>query len=299
MNDKVVDYYFAPVSPWTYLGHERFVALLQANAATCRLSPVDLSKVFPVSGGLPLPKRAPQRQAYRLVELARWSDWLQLPINVTPKFGASSGDLASRWILAAAGRSVGSGLAMTGGVLRARWAEERDIADPATLADQRRGWRRVSYEVRGTPGALYDIGVGPKSEWRKLALAYPRMRVCGCEPHPAQHEALRKAKFPGPLVKAAIGEQEGVATLHVPTHDLKCCSLLAVPYANTTCEVEVWTLDRFDRQMGCPDRILLWLDVEGSELSALRSGPRLLASGRIRWINLEERRNGHCPASGW
>ena len=32
MNDKVVDYYFAPVSPWTYLGHERFVALLQATS---------------------------------------------------------------------------------------------------------------------------------------------------------------------------------------------------------------------------------------------------------------------------
>jgi hypothetical protein len=68
--------------------------------------------------------------------------------------------------------------------------------------------------IRGAPGALYDIGVGPKSEWRSLALAYPRMRVCGCEPHPAQHEALRKAKFPGPLMKVAIGEQEGVATLH-------------------------------------------------------------------------------------
>ena len=133
VNDKVVEYYLAPVSPWTYLGHERFVALLQANAATCRLHPVDLSKVFPVSGGLPLPKRAPQRQAYRLVELARWSAWLGLPINVTPRFVASSGDLASRWILAAAGRSAASGLAMAGAVLRARWAEERDIADPATL----------------------------------------------------------------------------------------------------------------------------------------------------------------------
>ena len=130
---KVVDYYLAPVSPWTYLGHERFVALLQANAATCRIFPIDLSKVFPVSGGLPLPKRAPQRQAYRLVELARWSEWLQLPLNATPKHVASSGDLASRWILAAAWRSVASGLAMAGGVLRARWAEERDIADPAAL----------------------------------------------------------------------------------------------------------------------------------------------------------------------
>jgi FkbM family methyltransferase len=153
--------------------------------------------------------------------------------------------------------------------------------------------------IRGTPGALYDIGVGPKSEWRTLGKAYPKMLIFGCEPHPTQHEALLKAKFPGPLAKVAIGEQEGVATLHVPTHDLKCCSLLAVRYANATCEVPVWTLDRFDTQMGSPDRILLWLDVEGSELSALRSGPGLLASGRIRWINLEERRKGHCPVPGW
>lgn len=101
------------------------------------------------------------------------------------------------------------------------------------------------------------------------------------------------------LANVADGEQEGVATLHVPRHDLKCCSLLAGPYANATCEVAVWTLDGFDWRMGCLDRILLWLDVEGSELPALRSGSRLLASGRVRWINLEERRNGHCPALGW
>ncbi|CAG0968506.1 2-hydroxychromene-2-carboxylate isomerase [Burkholderiales bacterium] len=131
--DKIVDYFLAPVSPWTYLGHERFVALLQASGASCRLHPIDLSKVFPVSGGLPLPKRAPQRQAYRLVELARWRDWLQMPLNATPKFGASPGDAASRWILAAAERGAAAGLAMAGGAMRARWAEERDIADPGTL----------------------------------------------------------------------------------------------------------------------------------------------------------------------
>lgn len=131
---KKVDYYFAPVSPWSYLGHERFVALLQANAAAARVLPVDLSKVFPVSGGLPLAKRAPQRQAYRLVELARWSEWLQVPFNAQPRFVASSGDLASRWILAAGERASANALALAGGVMRARWAEERDIADPATLA---------------------------------------------------------------------------------------------------------------------------------------------------------------------
>ncbi len=131
--NRIVDYYLAPVSPWSYLGHDRFVALLQANAATARVLPVDLSRIFPVSGGLPLPKRAPQRQAYRLVELARWSDWLRIPLNAQPKFVASGGDLASRWILAAGERASANALALAGAIMRARWAEERDIADPATL----------------------------------------------------------------------------------------------------------------------------------------------------------------------
>ena len=153
--------------------------------------------------------------------------------------------------------------------------------------------------IRGAPESLYDIGVGPKTEWRTLGRKYPRMRVFGCEPHPIQYAKLLQAEFPGPLAQVAIGEQEGVATMHYATHDLKVASLFPVPYANATCEVEVWSLDRFDVNMGAPERILLWLDIEGSELSALRSGPRLLASGRVRWINLEERRGGHCPADGW
>lgn len=157
----------------------------------------------------------------------------------------------------------------------------------------------ISRFIRGVPNAMYDIGVGPKSEWQTLGAKFPTMRIYGCEPEPNQHAKLLKAKFPGPLAQVAIGETEGVATLHVPTHDLMCGSLYPVPYANKTCEVKVWTLDRFDEQMGQPDRILLWIDIEGSELAAFRSGPRLLASGRVRWINLEERRAGHRPAEGW
>lgn len=130
---KAIDYYLATNSVWAFMGHDRFVALARQHGAEVAVKPINLGEVFPASGGQPLPKRAPQRQAYRLVELARWSRWLELPINVTPAFGTSSGDLASRWILAAAGRSAASGLAMAGAVLRARWAEERDIADPATL----------------------------------------------------------------------------------------------------------------------------------------------------------------------
>ena len=82
-----VDYYFAPNSPWTYLGHERFAQIARAAGAGINVLPVDLGgKVFPVSGGLPLAKRAPQRQAYRLLELKRFSEYLNAPIVLQPKF---------------------------------------------------------------------------------------------------------------------------------------------------------------------------------------------------------------------
>ncbi len=130
------DYFLAPQSPWTYLGHERFVRAAQAAGATVRVRPMDLGgQVFPISGGLPLGQRAPQRQAYRLVELRRFADWLQMPLVLKPAFFPVAGDAAARLIIAVAEHDgAGPALSITGAVLRAVWAEQRNIADPATLA---------------------------------------------------------------------------------------------------------------------------------------------------------------------
>jgi carboxymethylenebutenolidase len=130
-----VDYYLAPTSPWTYLGHERFVRIAAAAGAQVRVLPFDLGKVFPVSGGLPLPKRAPQRQAYRLVELRRFSQWLGMPLNLQPKFFPAPGDDAARLIIAVGqADGVQAGLKIAGAILAAVWAQERDIASSDTLA---------------------------------------------------------------------------------------------------------------------------------------------------------------------
>lgn len=132
-----VDYYFAPQSPWTYLGHARFAAMARAAGATIRVLPVDLGgKVFPISGGLPLPKRAPQRQAYRLLELKRYSEFLQIPLNPQPKYFPVNGDDAACLIIAV-DLHDGSEAAMklTGAVLTACWAQERNIADEKVLAE--------------------------------------------------------------------------------------------------------------------------------------------------------------------
>ena len=131
---KHVDYYLTPISPYSYLGHARFVAIARRHDAAIAVKPINLGKVFPVSGGVPLRERAPQRQAYRLVELERWSTHLHVPLNLHPAHFPVSADLASRWILAALEQSVDAALDFTAALGRAVWAEDRDIADVATLA---------------------------------------------------------------------------------------------------------------------------------------------------------------------
>ncbi|WEF31613.1 2-hydroxychromene-2-carboxylate isomerase [Pseudoduganella chitinolytica] len=128
-------YYFASHSPWAYLGHERFVALCRQHGVAIDLRPLDLGKVFATSGGLPLAKRAPQRQAYRLTELARWSAYLGVPLNPQPTYFPVSPEAAAKLIVAARlGHGVEQGLALTGAIMRGLWAEDRNIGDDATLA---------------------------------------------------------------------------------------------------------------------------------------------------------------------
>ena len=130
----VVDYYFSPQSPWTHLGHERFTQIARETGAKVNVFPVDLGRVFPVSGGLPLAKRAPQRQAYRLVELERWSEHLGQPIHLQPRYSPVDSDDAAKLIVAV-DMHDGSDAAMriAGALLRGVWVEEKNIADPATL----------------------------------------------------------------------------------------------------------------------------------------------------------------------
>jgi 2-hydroxychromene-2-carboxylate isomerase len=133
---KTVDYYFAPQSPWTYLGHERFTAMAEKAGATVRVLPVDLGRVFPVSGGLPLPKRAPQRQAYRLLELKRFSEHLKLPMNIQPKYFPVGGDDAAKLIIAVDLQDgAAQAMRVAGAIFKACWAEERNIASEVTFAE--------------------------------------------------------------------------------------------------------------------------------------------------------------------
>ncbi|HJW52402.1 MAG TPA: 2-hydroxychromene-2-carboxylate isomerase [Burkholderiaceae bacterium] len=131
-----VDYYMTPVSPFTYFGHERFRAICRDRGAEINLKVMDLGKVFPVSGGLALKDRAPQRRAYRMMELKRWRDFLGMPLTLEPKFFPVPAEAAATLILAVLEqRGTETALDVAGDCLRAIWTEDRDISSRDTLRD--------------------------------------------------------------------------------------------------------------------------------------------------------------------
>ena len=131
---KTVEYFMAPQSPWAYLGHPHFMEVVKKTGATVLLKPADVVKIFAASGGVPVGQRPPQRQAYRLDELRRWSAHLKRPLNLHPKFFPVAGDPGAKLIIAAlhAG-GTDKALALAGALGSAVWAEEKNVADPDTL----------------------------------------------------------------------------------------------------------------------------------------------------------------------
>jgi len=130
-----IDYYLSLVSPWTYLGHAKLLELSALHQVPIRIVPVKLSQVFPATGGLPLAKRAPARKNYRLTELRRWREQRGIELNLEPRFFPADDVLACRLVTAAYTIDPQYALRLAGAILKATWAQERNIADERTLLD--------------------------------------------------------------------------------------------------------------------------------------------------------------------
>lgn len=153
---KHVDYYLSLVSPYTYMGHERFEALAQKNGIEVAYKPTNYGKVFPVSGGLPLNKRPPQRLAYRMMELRRWSAHLGIAMNLEPRHFPVPDALPARVVVSAVEQGAHPGK-LIGAYLRAVWAEERDVTDEATV-------RAIAAEQGYDADALMEAAARPETE---------------------------------------------------------------------------------------------------------------------------------------
>jgi len=129
---RQVDYYFSLQSPWAYIGHSPFRQVAKTHGLKVNHKPVVLIDLFSETGGLPLARRHPVRQRYRMVELQRWRDKRGLKFHVQPANWPFNARLADGVVIAAveAGRDPDRFLQQA---YAAVWEDQLNLADPATL----------------------------------------------------------------------------------------------------------------------------------------------------------------------
>jgi len=129
---RQIDYYFSLQSPWAYIGHALFREIVSTYGLTVNHKPVVLADLFSETGGLPLLKRHPVRQRYRMVELQRWRDKRGLKFHLQPKNWPFNARLADGLVISAlqAGYDPDAFLRQA---FAAVWEGQLNLADAATL----------------------------------------------------------------------------------------------------------------------------------------------------------------------
>jgi 2-hydroxychromene-2-carboxylate isomerase len=129
-----IDYYFSLLSPWAYIGHAPFMDIVRRRGVTVHYKPVALAQVFAETGGLPLAKRHPARQRYRMFELQRWREKRGLSFHLHPKFWPFDGNLADRFVIAIAAGSHDPDRFLHESFAGV-WERQQNLGEESTLLD--------------------------------------------------------------------------------------------------------------------------------------------------------------------
>lgn len=146
-----IDYYFATISPNTYIAGTRMEAVAARHGASVTYKPLDIMGLFARTGGTPPGQRHESRQAYRLQEIRRQAAKAGLTINVQPMFWPTN-PAPSSYALIAAQKAGGGDLgALVFGLTKACWADQRNIAEDDVIRD--------ALEAAGFDGDLVNKGL--------------------------------------------------------------------------------------------------------------------------------------------
>ena len=134
MNVVDVDCYYSLSSPWAYLGGPRLQDIIRRHGARLTLKPYDFQAVVPRTGGVPLRTRPQPRRRYHQAELDRWRSYLGIPLVLEPKHypqempADPDWNKHAGWMVIAAQDLGLDAFPLSHAILRALWAEERDIS---------------------------------------------------------------------------------------------------------------------------------------------------------------------------
>jgi 2-hydroxychromene-2-carboxylate isomerase len=140
-----IDCYYSLSSPWAYLAGPRLQDIVRRHRAKLTLKPYDFQAVVLKTGGVPLRTRPAPRRRYHQLELDRWRRHLGMPLVLEPKHypqqlpADPDWNKYAGWMVIAAQDAGLDAFPLSHAILRALWAEERDIAEPrvrAAIADE-------------------------------------------------------------------------------------------------------------------------------------------------------------------
>jgi len=128
-----IEYFYSLASPFAFLGSEKFQEISKKFKAEIIEKPCDLvGGIFSKTGGIPVSQRSPQRQKYRLDELKRWSEFLNIKINIKPKFfPPKDPHIPAKYTIAA--NLLGVKIFFGHELLKKLWIEEKDISDSKNI----------------------------------------------------------------------------------------------------------------------------------------------------------------------
>ena len=128
-----IEYYYGIPSPFAYLGSLKFQSIAKKYNAEIIEKPCDLvGGIFAKTGGIPVPQRSSQRQKYRLDEIQRWAEFLNIKINIKPKFfPPKEPHLPAKFTIAA--NLMGTKIIFGHELLKQLWSEEKDISDEKNI----------------------------------------------------------------------------------------------------------------------------------------------------------------------
>ena len=132
-----IDYYMVTVSPWSYLSIDRLRKISYKNNLKINVKPIDLFSIFSENKTKMVKDRPLPVQKNRINELKRWSNYLNIELNVKPKYWPADPKISSKLIIASIiyGCEYEKSLDLVKELFKAVWVKDLDISDKIILKD--------------------------------------------------------------------------------------------------------------------------------------------------------------------
>lgn len=129
-------------------------------------------------------------------------------------------------------------------------------------------------------------GPADGDEAQILHAKYPDVKIWGFEPNVRWLRHQLEIGFPGTLLNYALWHTPGILELQInPGENGDRSASVCRQRSGSIQRVEARTLDDLSAEYGPFEDALLWLDIEGAELGALRGAANLLS--RVLVLNVE------------